>query len=300
VVTIIRDPVARRCLSALILFMVAACGSPQAAVTTQPSAAVLPATTQQGSETPGPVTEEYLEGVEADLYLANGVERAPVAVLIPGGGWVEADRSGLGPLAADLAAMGIMVVNATYRPARDGGRFPQMVQDVVCAARFAAAYSRESGVEPTGVVIVGHSAGAHLAALAALAGNDFESQCPHPRTQIDGLVGLAGPYDISRIAEVAEPFFGATPQEDPIAWREGNPMSHVDRRRNVPVLLLHGDTDSLVPVSFTDGFAAALEQAGHDVEVNIISGADHFSIFAPEVVADLIGEWILTKEGEGL
>jgi acetyl esterase/lipase len=280
--------------------MVAACGSPEAAVTARPSAAALPATTQQGSETPGPVTEEYLEGVAADLYPANAIERAPVAVLIPGGGWIESDRSGLGPLAADLATMGIVVVNATYRPAREGGRYPQMVQDVVCAARFAATLSRESGVEPSGVVIVGHSAGAQLAALAALAGDDFESQCPHPRTQIDGLVGLAGPYDISRIAGAAEPLFGATPQENPTAWRDGNPMTHVGQRRDLPVLLLHGDADSLVPVSFTDGFAAALEQAGHDVAVHIIPGADHFSIFAPEVVADLIGEWILTKEGEGL
>jgi acetyl esterase/lipase len=285
-------------MSVLILLMLAACGSPEAATTTQPSAAASPATTHHASETPAPVTEEYLEGVAADLYPVDGVEHAPVAVLIPGGGWVEADRSGLGPLAADLAKMGIQVVNAAYRPAREGGRYPQMVQDVVCAARFAATRSRESRVEPGGVVIVGHSAGAQLAALAALAGDDFEPRCPHPRTLIDGLVGLAGPYDISRIAGAAEPLFGAKPQEEPTKWRDGNPMTHVGRRPDLPVLLLHGDADPLVPVSFTDGFAAALEQAGHNVEVHIIPGADHLSIFAPNVAADLIGEWILTKEGE--
>ena len=52
-------------------------------------------------------------------------------MLVPGGGWVDADRSGLTPLADALADEGIFVVNTTYRPANAGGDLESMVADVI-------------------------------------------------------------------------------------------------------------------------------------------------------------------------
>ena len=57
------------------------------------------------SGTAGPVSHEYLPGLEAYPHLPTGVTSAPVVVLVPGGGWVSADPSGLGGLADSLASI---------------------------------------------------------------------------------------------------------------------------------------------------------------------------------------------------
>jgi predicted esterase len=58
------------------------------------------------------------------------------------------------------------------------------------------------------------------------------------------------------------------------------------------VLLLHGSSDQLVPLSFTTHFAEALEAGGHQVTLNVLANADHHSIYSPELAGDLLLEWI--------
>ncbi|KGN41203.1 hypothetical protein N801_08965 [Knoellia aerolata DSM 18566] len=238
-------------------------------------------------------TEAYLPGLEADLYLpAGNPGSAPVVVLVPGGGWTSADRAGLGPLAASLAAAGNVAVNATYRVA-PAARFPQPVSDVVCAADYGAARAARAGIAPTRVVLLGHSAGAHLAALGTLAPAHFRAECPWPARNVDGLVGLAGAYDLTGLADVVQPLFGATPRQQPERWREGTPSSWVGQRTpSPPVLLAHGELDDVVAVPQSRDFGAALTGAGHDVELEILPDADHDTIYRPEVVADLIARWL--------
>jgi acetyl esterase/lipase len=193
------------------------------------------------------VTEDYLPGLAADVHLPTGVRTAPVVVLIPGGAWLTADRRGLTPLARSLAAAGIVAVNATYRAAGAGGRFPEPVDDVACAVAFAVQRARDAGLTTGPVVVLGHSAGGHVAALAALGADHFAATCPYPRAHIDGLIGLAGTYDVSRLPELAEPFFGRQQVDDPAGWRDGNPMSWVEQqaqRANLTILLAHGTDDA--------------------------------------------------------
>ncbi len=237
-------------------------------------------------------TEEYIVGVAADVYLPDEVDVAPVVVTIPGGAWVSVDRTGLGPLADRLAGNGIVVVNATHRPAADGARFPAPLRDVVCSVDFAVERSRAAGVEPDQVVVLGHSSGAHLAVLAALAADRFRGDCPYPPAQIDALVGLAGLYDVFEVADVAWGLFGSAPEQDPDTWREGSPATWLGERARLPVFLAHGELDDLVPASSTEDFAAALVQSGHLVEVDIVTGAGHDDIYAPEAIAPALEAWI--------
>jgi len=238
-------------------------------------------------------TENYLPGVAADVYLPSSpAGRAPVVVLIPGGGWRTADRRGLGPLAETLAAHGMVAVNATYRAADSGARFPVPVNDVVCAVDFAADRARRAGIAPGPVIVLGHSSGAHLAALAALAGAHFRTDCPYPAVRVDGLVGLSGPYNILLVQGVAYPLFGTSAADAPAAWREGNPMTWLTSRRDLPVLLAHGAADDLVSPTFTRTFAEGLEAAGHPVELKLVSGAGHQDIYQPAVIADPVIAWI--------
>jgi acetyl esterase/lipase len=237
-------------------------------------------------------TVDYRPGLAADVYLPESGGPAPVVVLVPGGGWQSADRTGLGPLADRLAGSGMAAVNVTYRAAEDGARLPVPVQDVGCAVRFAAARARDAGIEPQPLVVLGHSAGAHLSALTALAGERFGGSCRWPPQRVAGLVGLAGPYDVERFAEAAEPLFGAPPTSSPQRWRLGNPLTWADQEPALAALLAHGAADELVPASSTSTFAAALREAGHPVREELVAGADHASLYSADVAAPLVIDWI--------
>ncbi len=240
-------------------------------------------------------TQEYLPGVAADVFLpATARDRAPIVILVPGGSWRSADRSGLAPLAETLAERGMTVVNATYRAADSGARFPVPVADIVCAVDFGAEQARLAHVVPGPVVVVGHSSGAQLASLAALEPARFRGSCPYPQVDPDGFVGLSGPYDIAAWQADAAPMFTRSPTQDPQLWKEANPFTWASSRTGadpLSVLLANGDNDYLVSVVNSRHFATALKEAGHPVQLSVVPGATHSSIYQPGVIADTIATW---------
>jgi acetyl esterase/lipase len=241
---------------------------------------------------PPTVTVEYAAGRTADLYLPEVGRPAPLVVMVPGGGWVTADPTGLAPLAARLVDAGIIAAPVRIRAASDGATYPDPVEDVLCATASAVVEARSRGYDPRPVVVLGHSSGAHLAALAVLAVDDYTPSCDAPDVRPDALVGLSGPYDISQVPDIAGALLGSGPGEDPELWRDANPVERAGLRPGVPVLLLHGEDDVTVPPAFTTQFADALESAGHAVTVEIVAGVDHDAIYRAEVVGDLIVRWL--------
>ena len=241
-------------------------------------------------------TQEYLPGVAADVFLpATARDRAAVVILVPGGSWRTANRSGLAPLAETLAERGMTVVNATYRAADSGARFPEPVADIVCAIDFGVEQARREHVAPGPVVVLGHSSGAQLASLAALEPARFRGACPYQQVDPDGFVGLAGPYDITEWQAVAAPMFTASPVQDPARWKDANPLTWTASRtgaNSLSVLLAHGADDNEVSLASSKNFAEALTQAGHRVQLTILPGVDHASIYTPGVIADTITTWI--------
>ena len=236
-------------------------------------------------------TEEYLPGLEADFWEPATPAAGPVVVLIPGGAWVSAERAGLAPLASALSDAGMTVVSATYRTASSDTYFPDPLQDVLCAVAFAAV-PRVTGDAPHPVVVVGHSAGANLAALAALTPEATGDACPYKPVAPDALVGMAGPYDVADLSWLAIALFGVPLEDDPGLWEDGDPMVQAANRAEVPALLLHGEDDVDVDVSSTASFATALEDGGHDVTLEVVPGADHSAIYRAEVAGDRLVEWI--------
>lgn len=246
-----------------------------------------------GSTPPRLVVEEYLPGVEAAVLVPETDEPTPLVVMVPGGGWATADPGGLEGLGRALAGSGVMTAWVEIRAAEDEVLYPVPVEDVLCAVGFAAAVGRESQVGAGPVVVLGHSSGAHLAALAVLAVDDFSPACPEETVRPTALIGLAGPYDVDQVPDLAMTLFGAGRGEAPDMWDAGNPVLRAGSRPEVPVLLLHGEADDLVPVAFTTGFADALRDGGHDVSTVVIPGADHHEIYAPEVSSVVIAEWVM-------
>jgi len=241
------------------------------------------------------VVESYLSGRSAEVFLPAGLVRAPVVVLVPGGSWQSADYTGLRPLAARLADAGSVVVAAGHRAVAAGARFPEPVADVVCSVDFAVDRARRAGVSATSVVVVGHSSGGHLAALAALVGDQFRAGCPYPPSRPDALIGLAGTYDLARFADLAEPLFGGPASADPGRWRRGDPTAWARDPEVAPglrILLLHGSADPLVPVAVSEAFEQALRAGGHRVELLVLDGVDHSRVYAAGVAGPPIERWL--------
>jgi acetyl esterase/lipase len=236
-------------------------------------------------------TEEYLPGLAADVYQPPGRSTAPLVVVVPGGGWESADRSGLGPLADALADAGLMAVTITYRTGTDEARFPVPVQDIACAVSFASTLAMEQEINARPLVLIGHSAGAHLAAVVALAPALVRGDCPYPAASPDALIGLAGPYDLPAFGNVAWPLLGVTEEEDPDRWEEASALTYAAAKPELPVLLAHGDADELVPLEFSIEFADALEATGHTVRMEILPGAHHADLYDSQI-ASLIVQWI--------
>lgn len=265
-------------------------GSPPSDPSRPSAGAVAPTSPPTGAPprpaaAPGP--GEYLAGLPATVAVPEGAP-AGVVVLVPGGGWATADPTSLAPLGEHLRAAGLAVVTITYGTSSTGASWPVPADEVRCAVAFAG---RE--VPDTPVVLVGHSAGAHLAAVAALAPTGDAASCPHPPRAADGVVGLAGPYDVSATRGLAGNLFGVPEPEAPDLWEEGNPLLLAGQRPDVPFLLVHGAADSLVGEAYARGFEAALADGGHPVEVAVVEGATHSGVLDPDAVGDLVAGWTL-------
>lgn len=243
------------------------------------------------------VTVPYAPGLTEDLYLPDDATHAPLVVMVPGGGWRTADPTGLAGLAASLAQAGIVAAPVHLRAAEDGVVYPEPVEEVLCAVATAVEQVRARGVVPGPVAVLGHSSGAHLAALAVLAPNRDMSTCSAPAVAPDALIGLSGPYDISKVPQLATALMGSEPGAEPAAWTSANPVDQAGLRPDVPVLLLHGANDDVVPVAFTTQFAAALEHAGHPTTVQVVPGAGHQAIYRADVAGHRIVRWLRALRG---
>ncbi|GHF44690.1 putative lipase/esterase [Streptomyces mashuensis] len=204
--------------------------------------------------------------------------------LLHGGYWRQRyDRSYLVPLAQALAAEGVEVALAEYRRVGGGGGWPATAEDVVAAvgSRSAGGVGRH--------VLVGHSAGGHLALWAV-------SSPAGARLAVDHVVAVAPVADLGlarrlRLSDGAvDELLGGHDEAG------ADPVRLVPAR--VPVTVLHGSDDADVPAALSTGYAAAARAAGGRVELRVLPGADHFAPLTPGTAAyDVLREAVREDPG---
>jgi len=230
------------------------------------------------------------DAIDAEIGMPEGEGPFPTVVLVHGGGWVGGDPSIMRPLARFLNDNGFLTVNTRYAISTvNRAGFPTAVEDVACAVRVAAALPESDGT----VAIIGHSAGAHIGAIVALTGDEYTGDCPVAGSGIpEKFVGLAGPYDISRIGFAMSIFFGGPEDAFPEVWRAGNPQLLTDENPDLDALIMYGELDGLVDSRFAFDFAGALEDSGATALLELVEGARHNDMHDPGLVGDLIVTWL--------
>lgn len=207
----------------------------------------------------------------ADLNVAQG-ERAPVVVFFYGGNWKDGKRQWYQWVGEALARRGLVAVLPTYR------EYPKVkldgfMTDAANAVGWAHEHAAEFGGDPRQMLLMGHSAGGQIAALLATNEKWLATVDMHPR-QLDGFVGLAGPYDFLPLKEQDYiDMFGETHEQQlrsqPVHYVNGN---------EPPMLLLQGTDDNVVALKNTRSMAAALRAQGEPVQTKFYPDIGHIML----------------------
>jgi acetyl esterase/lipase len=225
-----------------------------------------------------------------DLYLPQRARhrRAPVVGLLHGGFWrMPYARDHIAPLAADLADRGFAVWNLEYRRVGTaGGGWPGTLQDVAAGIDHLATLAQDGErIDLARVIVVGHSAGGHLALWCALQDKSRGDGIQPQRVQVSLAVGLAAVADLALAHELGcgngavENFLGGSPLQVAARYRSTSPAEMLPI--GVKQLLVHGSIDVDVPVVISRRYAAAATAAGDDVNFIELKDAAHMDFIDP-------------------
>lgn len=205
-----------------------------------------------------------------DLYRHRSVPpAAPVLVYLHGGGYFSGGKHREGrALVYRFASQGWVCVSATYR-LRPRAQFPDHLVDAKRVLAWVRHNALGLGVDPSRIVLVGSSAGGHLATLAALTQNDptFQPGFEQADTSVAAAVGLYGYYGL---------YYGRNERERP----SSSPLLH-DASDAPPIFIAHGDRDGYVAVSGAQALARKLraESRSPVVYAQLPGGQHGFDLF---------------------
>jgi acetyl esterase/lipase len=228
-----------------------------------------------------------------ELRLPAGPGPHPVAVLIHGGCFKAAYATlrDLSPMADALVTMGVATWNIEYRRLGEpGGGWPETYLDVGRAVDHLRDLAAPHALDLARVVVVGHSAGGHLAMWAAGRaridpGTDLHVADPLP---VRGVLNLAGPIDLAANASryqslcrdwVITALLGGTPETAPERYAQASAIQRLPL--GLPQVLVIGEYEEFLPRPLAEAYAHAAAEAGDKVRLMIFTRAGHFEIASP-------------------
>lgn len=209
---------------------------------------------------------------QVDVYAPPGLragERRPVVVWLHGGGWVKGSRPLYGWAGRAYSSEGFVTVVAGYRLG-EAGHWPRFMEDGAAAVRWARANAARFGGDPDNIIIAGHSAGAHIAALLALDPR-WLGDLVRPGGAVKGAIGLSGPYDFLPMDPGGR---GDVAMGDARPLSQTQPINYV--RADAPALFIGtGDADTTVRPRNTRVLSAALRDVEASVDAVEWQGLEH-------------------------
>jgi len=221
----------------------------------------------------------------------------PAVLVIHGGAWASGNKMTIGTHARALAEAGMVAVSINYRLAPDH-KFPRQLDDVRAALVWMGENAARYSIDPQRIGLFGYSAGGHLSCLVGtLHDAPWEvlaktSQWPQedPRwrklPKVKAVVGGGTPCDFRDVpldSDALSYFFGGAPRECPEVYLAASPTHHASSG-DVPMLLIHGNRDMLVPLASSERLCTALRAAGATAELHVLDGPGHMlAFFHPEL-----------------
>lgn len=206
-----------------------------------------------------------------DVYRPTDIAgRLPVIVFFYGGKWMNGHREDYLFAAQGLASQGYVVVMPDYRLYPEV-RFPDFVHDGAAALNWTATHIKDYRGDAERIFLMGHSAGAFIAANLAYDHQYLSARNLHPE-QIKGFVGLSGPYD-----------FLSVMNDDPDLLAVFGRYAHSELSQPVtfvneaapPSLLITGEDDPIVAPKNTFSLAERLDKAGVEADVHTYRNIGH-------------------------
>lgn len=210
------------------------------------------------------------KSLQLDIYKPKNIDKAaPLLVFIHGGGWKGGQRSDYLVYLVAFAKKGYITATVSYRLLKDGP-YPACVEDISDAVRWFYNNGGKYDYDPDRIALIGGSAGAHLALLAAYGWknpnvNSDSTDVPENSHRIKAVVDIYGPTDLtteySRNHPLVTSFIARSFEQAPDLYKEASPIHYLDKN-DPPTMILHGTSDDLVPISQSDLLKARLDSLG--------------------------------------
>ena len=230
-----------------------------------------------------------------DLFVPAGNGPFPLIINIHGGGWHSGGKQGGVLLAKTYLPKQIAVASLNYRWVQDSP-FPAQIEDCNAAIGWLRDHATKYHLNPDKIGIIGHSAGAHLCALIAATGDGTTFKNPQ---KVQAVVCASGPFDLDRERgqwpknsflwnehDAMFPFFPKKTYDGAFA-RYASPQSYT-HAGVPPILIVHGDNDTLVPLGQAQIFADSLKKAGVDATFRVTAGRNHGNVMDDAAKAEVI------------
>jgi acetyl esterase/lipase len=197
-------------------------------------------------------------------------QQRPMIVFLFGGSWRNGERSWYEFFAARYALKGYVVIVPDYRKASDFV-YPSFMEDAARAVAKSIEIAPQLSGNPKQLVLMGHSAGAHIGALLSLNPKFLQRHQLSPQV-FSAFVGLSGPYDFLPMTDplVVEVFNGDAnlPASQPINFAANGKLAP-------PMLLVHGAKDELVWPKNSINLAHAINAAGGSATTLVLDDIGH-------------------------
>ena len=224
-----------------------------------------------------------------DIYLPqNAKGKLPLVIFVHGGGWLGndkyADMGYMKKTVAEIISSGFALASIDYRFATQA-IFPAQIQDCNRAISFLFDNADKYSIDKNRVVLMGFSAGGHLASLTGLSKNNNVESFFMPGTNksfsFKGVVDFYGPAELILFPGNNDPkspeslLIGAVPLTRPDLAKAASPVTYVDKD-DPPFLIIHGEKDDLVSVKQSQLLNSWLTVVGVRTELIIVKDAPHF------------------------
>jgi len=229
-----------------------------------------------------PYSDSGGDRTRLDVYSPAQGQDHPVVVWVHGGGWQRGDKSNVQTKPAALTAEGYVMVGVNYR-FHPAVTYKEQAADVAKAIRWVRDHAAEYGGDPRRIFLMGHSAGAHLAALVATDGRYLERE-GLKLADLSGVILLDGAcYDIPRQIEQAPLpglkalYLGVFGDRESVQ-KDASPIRHVARGTGIPPFLILHVARRRDSKAQANELAARLQEAGVEAKVVPAEGKSHMTI----------------------